>query len=401
MTPVDDEATLFRGDLVRRYWRVYALVAAVALIVHVAWIAKFGISRSTDFGVRYDPAARELLASLGVKGVARAARTTSVGAVGWARIGYIGFTAACYALFGTSLKAVVYPQVALAWLVYPLVFHILLHITGRLRLALGATAVWMTFLDTYQWQFWAVPDALYRLIFLTMFFVLLRLWETRRQVWFAIVLPFAIVVATVFRIETSLYALPALWLAVRPVRRTHPIALTAATLAGLTVMGVVARRFVADAVATFIDLQAKGYVLPGSGIDVPGLTSIAAPPGLTTYGWIAFFGRLFVRRMWYAMTPLPALWSSAHRYYYAAYVVPAYILAAVGLVAALRRSDFLFLFCFWLFAAGILLQGLVAVDPSMRYAYTPQVFLFFCATLGCQWISRSFPSRVRSTAIPA
>ena len=373
-------SSLLRTDLVRRHWRSYALVCIVALMVHAAWLVKFGISPSTDFGVRYDPGARQLLAALGVHRFG-SVPAFSIGAYGWSRIGYLSFVAFGYSLFGPSLGAAVYPQVALVWLVYPLIFHTLLHITRRPALALGAMCVWLSYYDGYQWQFWAVPDALYRLIFVIAFFILLRLWETRQETAFVWTMIGALVIGTVFRIETALYALPALWLGSGILRRTFPKTMWvgAACVLALAWTG---RDSLREIFGTFVYLQARGFVLPGSGLDIPGVTQFAHPTDHSTWSWLLYFAHLFLARLGYAVTPLPALWSRAHRLYYAAYVVPAYVLAAFGLVAAVGRNDETFLVCFWIFAAGALLQMLVAVDPSMRYGYTPQVFLFFCAVMG-------------------
>jgi hypothetical protein len=371
---------LLRLDLVKRHWRAYAFVCVAALLVHVAWLRAIGISPSTDFGVRYDPGARQLLATLGVRAFENAS-TFSIGAYGWSRIGYISFVAAGYMLFGPGLGSAVYPQLALVWLVYPLIFHTLLHLTRRPTLALLAMCVWLSYYDGYQWQFWAVPDALYRLIFVAAFFLLLRLWETGRASAFVCALLVALVLGTVFRIETTLYALPALWIAFGTVRRRLPAAVWVGALCAAA-FAWVGRDALREIFSTFVYLQERGFVLPGSGMDVPGVTQFAHPIDHSALSWALYFSHLALARFGYAVTPFPALWSRSHRLYYAAYLLPAYVLAAFGFVAALRQHQKVFLVCFWIFAAGALLQVLVAVDPSMRYGYTPQVFLFFCAVMG-------------------
>lgn len=385
-------SSLLRLDLVRRHWRAYCLIAIATVVIHLAWIAIIGIAPSTDFAVRYDPGARELLSWMGLGEPADSSLQSQLGAFGWSRIGYIGFVAVCYQWFGTSLASVIYPQVVLVWLVYPLMFHVLLHITGRPVLSLGAMGIWMTFYDGYQWHFWAVPDSLYRLIFVTAFFLLLRLWETRRGAGFVCATLTAVAIGTVFRIETALYAIPALWLSLGIVRRTHPVAVLVGLAASVAALWA-ARRFLMDVFQVFVYLQAKGFVLPGSGHDIPGLTSLAPPVDGSWWTWAFYFGRLFFSRLWYATTPLPALWSTSHRVYYALYAVPAYVLALVGTAHALRHRDRRFLVCLWIFAAGVLLQGLVAVDPSLRYAYTSTVFWFFCATMGWPVMRRAVAAR--------
>lgn len=387
--------SLLRLDLVKQHWPAYLFVAVVTLLIHAAWVAVIGIAPSTDFAVRYDPGAKELLAWLGIGNSAfDSSLPSQLGAFGWSRIGYIGFVAICYQLFGASLGAVVYPQIALVWLVYPLMLHILLHVTGRRALSLGAMCVWMTFYDGYQWHFWGVPDSLYRLIFLSAFFVLLRLWETRRETAFVWATVAAVALGTIFRIETALYAIPALWLSFRPLRRKHPT-LVAVGLVGFAVIVWAARGFMQDFVHVFVTLQARGYVLPGSGQDIPGLTSLASPVDGSWWAWTLYFARLFVTRLWYAVTPLPALWSTNHRLYYFMYAVPAYGLTIIGAIHAARNRDKVFLLCLWIFAAGILLQGLVAVDPSLRYAYTSTVFWFFCATMGWPVMQRAVVARIK------
>jgi len=151
----------------------------------------------------------------------------------------------------------------------------------------------------------------------------------------------------------------------------------------LLALAWLARDGLAEIFSTFIYLQTRGFILPGSGMFVPGVTDLAPPgDGASVLNWFAFAMHLAAARLVDALTPLPALWSRGHRLYYAAYVSVAYVLAAFGLIKAVRGRDVSFLICFWIFIAGALLQVFVAVDPSMRYGYTPQVFLFFCATMG-------------------
>ncbi len=302
-----------------------------------------------------------------------------MGVYGWSRMGYIAFVAMGFAIGGVgSLEAAVYPQLALVWLVYPLAFHILLHLSERHLLSLGAMAVYLSFADSYQWHFRAVPDSLYRLLFLPTFFLLVRTWETRRYAAFGAVLVVGLVMATSFRMETPLYALPAVWLLAGRLRRRAQWALLAGGVAAAVVGWEVTR-----ALAEWVwALQAKGFVLPGSGQDVPGLTALEAPlDGASTLAWAAFLGHLALARLWYAVTPWPALWSTAHDAYYALYIVPAYASVLLGYGSLQGRARSMCRLCLWVFLAGILLHVIVAVDPSMRLVYTPQVFLLFAAAL--------------------
>lgn len=379
---------LLRVDLIKRNWAAYAFVATAALAIHVAWALRFGISPSTDFAVRYDPGARALLTELGLHRYPADIGFSWAG-YGGARIGYIAFVAACYALFGASLGAVVYPQLAIVWLVYPFIFHTLLHISGRLRLTVAAICVWLTYYDGYQWQFWGLPDALYRLLFVATFFVLLRLWETHRDVAFVWTTIVAAVVGTVLRVETPLYALVPLGISFTIMKRRHPAAIATAVAVFVAFLWI-DRAMLRDIGSTFVDMQTQGRVLPGSGLEIPGLTSLAHPTDHSWVNWLQFFARLAAMRFWHAVTPLPALWSRSHQLYYGAYLIVGYALAFVGLVDAVHRHDRVFLLCFWLFTAGALLQVLVAVDPSMRYGYSSQVFLFLCAAMGWPAMSARF-----------
>ena len=69
----------------------------------------------------------------------------------------------------------------------------------------------------------------------------------------------------------------------------------------------------------------------------------------------------------------------AHQLYYAAYMLPCYALVAVGSRDAWRTRNSLWFISLWVSVASVLLRMLTHVDSPLRYAYTPQVFLFFCA----------------------
>jgi hypothetical protein len=372
-------ARVLRVDLLTRHWRSYLLVCVIALIVHAAWLGVFGIRSPTDFRVRYDPAARQLLAAVGVDQFADTP-PREIGTYAWSRIGYISFVAGAYLVWGVSLGAVVYSQIALAWLVYPLIFHLLLHMTARHALALWASLAWLSYADGYQWHFWALPDALYRLVFVASFFVLLRLWEEQRHTAFLVVGGAALLLNTALRIETPLYALPLIGLCAYRLWRQQPAVGWALVLIG-AVVGWLARHQLGDLWHQFMLLQTQGFVLPGSGTEIEGLTYLVPPANPSTAEWLAYLAHLFVLRFWYAITPLPELWSNAHRLYYFAYVMPCYLLIAMALWSGTGWKRPAFLACFWMFAAGIILQTIVSVDPSMRYAYTSQAFLFLCAAM--------------------
>lgn len=392
-------AGVLRTDLVVRFWRSYVLVCVLALLVHVAWLGVFGIRSPTDFRVRYDPAARQVLAMIGAKQFVDTP-AQEIGTYAWSRIGYIAFVAGCYLAWGTSLGAVVYSQIALAWLVYPLVFHVLLHVTNRHALALWASLAWLSYADGYQWHFWALPDALYRLVFVASFFVLLRLWEEERPTALLLLGGVALVVNMVLRIETPLYALPLIGLCAYRLWRQQPVVGWILVFAG-TGLAWLARHQLGDLWYQFMLLQTQGFVLPGSGTEIEGLTYLVPPVNPSTAEWLGYLAHLFVLRFWYAITPWPELWSNAHRLYYFAYVMPCYVLVGLALWPSMQQKRVAFLACLWMFAAGIVLQTIVSVDPSMRYAYTPQLFLFLCAAMSWPDARTLVTGWLRSSPMPA
>jgi hypothetical protein len=132
----------------------------------------------------------------------------------------------------------------------------------------------------------------------------------------------------------------------------------------------------------FLDWQLHGLVFDGLGYHIKDVTFFAPPADPSTWALAGYLARVFLARLWYSVTPFPAFWSTAHRAYYSLYVLPAYVLMITGLATAVRSRNRIFLVCAWIFLAGLLLRVLVPVDPPLRYGYTPQVFLFFCAVMG-------------------
>jgi hypothetical protein len=82
---------LFAVSLIRAYWPMYLLVAALSVMAHVIWSITIGPAPSTDYGVVYDPAAKAVLRWIG--GDALPAGMLS--SYGWSHIGYIAFIAFC------------------------------------------------------------------------------------------------------------------------------------------------------------------------------------------------------------------------------------------------------------------------------------------------------------------
>lgn len=371
-------AAVIQTNLIRSHWRAYLLVAMVTLVVHVAWLTVFGPAPSSDFQVVYAPHAISFLNWL----AGGPPPPPLPAAYTWTHAGYIGFVAICFALFGMgSLKAVIYTQAAIAWLAYPLLFHMLLSASGRLKLSLVAIGVWLTFYDGYLWHFWAVPDSLFRLLFLTTFYLLWRLWVTEHKFAFVAVTVTSVLIGTMFRVEAVMYALPALWLSAMVVYRSNRWAALTGMLFVIG-MGVMMRRWIGDIIDMMISFQTRGIILDGLGYHVPGLTILGPPTDTSIFGWAWHMIEIFARRLYWAVTPIPAFWSRSHQIYYAIYLIPAYFFLAIGTISAIQRRNMVFIAFLWIFACGLLLRMLVHVDPPLRYGYTAQAFLFLCAALG-------------------
>lgn len=392
MTPSrDPKAPLLRLDLIRAHWLTYLSIAVATIAIHWLFVARFGLSTSTDFSVRYDPGARALLALLGV-GTPDAGAVDPIGTYGWSRIGYIAFVALGYSLWGIgNWVAVVHAQLGLVWIAYPLVFHVLLHVTSRYWLSVGAILVWLTFLDGYQWHPWALPDALYRLMFVAGFFLLFRLWETGRELSFLAATFVLTIVGVAFRLETVLYALPAYWVSSQILRRRYPVLMLAAV--ALVAAAAWSARAVIGALIQFASSASQGIIFAGLGYHIDGVTRLIPPAEPTVASWTVYYLHLYGARLWYSMTPFPAFWSRSHQIYYALYVIPSYVLIVIGLRDPELRRDRMFQFCIWMFAAGVLVRLMLHVDPPLRYAYTPQVFQYFAAALACPAAYRAWQHR--------
>lgn len=372
------DASLLRLDLIRRHWVTYLLVSIATLAIHWMFVGRFGLSTSTDFSVRYDPGARALLQALGFVNTGDAG---PIGTYGWSRLGYICFVAASYAMWGIgNWVAMLYFQLAIVWLLYPLLFHVLLHVTDRYVQSVAAIVVWLTFLDGYQWQTWALPDALYRLMFVAAFFLLLRLWETNRLTAFVVATAVISVIGLLVRLETVLYMLPAYWLCLRILRQRSPRLLVAIVV--LAVAGIWVLRPVIVTLYNFASTASQGIIFAGLGYHIEGVTRLAPPKEPTFAAWGGYYLHIYGARLWYSVTPFPAFWSRSHQLYYAIYVIPSYVFIAYGLSDATLRRNTVFQACLWIFGCGVLVRLLLHVDPPLRYAYSPQVFQFIAAAMG-------------------
>lgn len=368
---------LLRLDLVRRHWPMYLFVALVTIAVPILMVWRAGISTSPDFIYRYDPGANELLQSMGLAQLP----PQDLSPYAWARIGYMVFVAACYLVWGIgNATALIYTQMAIVWVVQPLMFHILLHTTGRAWFSFLAMGVWLAFFDAYQWNTWALPDALFRVVVLAVFFVSLRLWEQGRQRAFAVTVVGGTLLASTLRVEAVLYAMPALWLVARGFGRSSKwvrVVVPVTALGGLILIAPLLRQL-----GAYLD----GWFSQGTvflSVDpIEGVSHVTPPVDPSIATRIGFVLKVVGLRAWYSITPLPAYWSHAHQYFYAAFMIPFYALTLAAMPTAIRRRWHLFLICLWIFIASVILRMMTHVDSPMRYAYTPQVFLFFCAVWG-------------------
>ncbi|HNQ50823.1 MAG TPA: hypothetical protein PKL03_05240 [Candidatus Omnitrophota bacterium] len=379
----------------RRYWKQYLFVLIFAVLAHVLLYLKTGANVSTDFHVRYDPLARQLINWI------TGAQTISPGISGYQlfHMGYVLLVAGVYVFWGLgNLNALILVQMLFSVLSFVLVFHILSSRYFYRSVALIVTCGSLFFFDNIQWVTMAVPDSFFRAMFLVSFYILLGLYFNGRHALFLALFPVLFGILTLTRIDTVVLFIPLYFPFIRALIRTGRhwgIAL----LLGAAVLSFA---FVLSAGKELLEIlngfYLDGTVFLGTDEQISGVSSIEAfdhsrHTDLLYCG--ARASRLFFLRCYQFLNVFPPFWSRVHQIYYALHVIPLYLLSLIALVRAAKTNDRYFIMFFYVFLLSMALQGLTFVDAGLRISYTALLFLIMFAGYGFDYAVKSI-AHIRS-----
>ncbi|MFA6384977.1 MAG: hypothetical protein WCY10_06395, partial [Candidatus Omnitrophota bacterium] len=201
---------IFDLKRISRDWKPYVFLALLSLLAHVLLFIKTGANVSTDFLVRYDPIARQIYGWItGLSDVSPALSGYQI-----FHAGYVFLVCFIYLLFGPgNLAALIFFQVLISFVSFVLVYHIMAaHFYSR-TCAVFFTGLSIVFFDNIQWATMAVPDSVFRVLFIASYYILIELYFHRMFRTYLILLPVLSVLLIVTRIDALFLLVPLYWFA--------------------------------------------------------------------------------------------------------------------------------------------------------------------------------------------
>jgi hypothetical protein len=381
---------------------VFLFLLGLSLVVHFGVVQLKGFSLTQDFQTIYDPLARQVVAW-----VNEGADFPKIhGAVEFFHLNYVFFVAAVYLLFGIGNYVVLISlQIILASFSYLVIFDVLRKHLSFWWVAIGTAVMTFIFFESVFLNTAGSPESLYRSLLILAYFPIIQLYLKKRYASFFTVAAVAFLVLLFIRIETVFLFLPCYALSLSiiseklgmkdlsPARAAFAIVLLVVAVSLFTKTHIFRHEiFMADR-----DYFIRGIVVadlgPAGRIE-PFDTNLADS---VTYV-LERGSRLFVLRVTQFLNIFPPSWSAGHKIYYAAHMVPFYILFIFGVMGAWRRRDFTFLMVTFLYVSAAITHGLTRVDAAHRTNFISIVFLVMLAGYGLDQLCQRYLKKARLPA---
>ncbi len=378
--------------------RIFFLCLFVAsLVVHIGLVQIKGIQLTKDFQTIYDPLARQVVAWVNEG----ADFPTIHRAVEFFHLNYVFFVAAVYLLFGIGhYVALISLQIILSSFSCLVIFDVLRkHLSFR-WIAFGTAALTFLFFDSMFLNTAGSPESLYRSLFIFAFFPIVHLYLKKRYAAFFTVAAVAFFALLFIRIETVFLFIPVYALSLSIISEKLGVkALSPARAAIAVVLLVVVISLLAKTHMFSHEIFAadRDYFVRGIVVADLGPAGKIEPFDVSRADSVTYVlergSRLFLLRITQFLNIFPPSWSVGHKIYYAAHMVPLYILAIFGVMGMWRRRDFAFFMVTYFYVTAMITHGLTRVDAAHRTNFISIVFLIMLAGYGLDYLYKKCRER--------
>lgn len=373
---------------------LYPILFLCGMTAQFFLLSRTGPHPSTDYLTVYEPAALAALEWL-KSGTAFPQYPGSY----LFRSAYILYVAVFQAIFTsvTSARAAsVTLQIILFSAVSPCVYYLLKRNLIYKWVAAAAGFGSIFFFDNIQWAAWLLTDHIYKTVFLlSAIFILDAQFDgaVRRSRFF---LAAATILLIMIRPDSIVLLAPLYWMTIKSTgtARIKPVTYIV-SFAAVAATAYLLRGAVGNAVSVVRGFYERGDIIVGLGYHVPGLTQLDAfdtsMSGDAAYiAWRSV--KIFFLRAFHAFNVAPPFWSRAHKIYYAAHMIPLYLLAAAGTIRSVREKNEIFRTLAAMIAGTFILHGLTRIDGALRTMYTPLAILIMLAAYGLDGAAKRFLS---------
>ncbi len=314
-------------------------------------------------------------------------------------LGYVGITALIFLIFGPgNVLALILFQIVLASFIPVIIYRIAEEFYTNKKVAMIFSLISIVFIENAIWNNWASPEAVYRFCFIVYLYSFVTSYFSNQNSTWAKNLLFVLgyLFLLFIRIDTVILCLPVYVLLIVSIARKNkmvlksfiPVILVGSAVAllfiyYLPVMAHVLRSIYlnGDVIIQYTKIEPFDYSKDGNYFYI--LTRLF---------------KLFFMRGYQFFNIFPPFWQKAHQYYYAAHMLPLYILFATALVKIIRQKDYKFMVYASIFICSLILHIITRVDAALRTNFTHLPFLILTAGYGFDYILELFNKKKNKEA---
>ncbi len=314
-------------------------------------------------------------------------------------LGYVGITALIFLIFGSgNVLALILFQIILASLIPVILYKMAEEFYANKKVAMIFSLISIIFVDNAIWNNWASPEAVYRFLFIVYMYSFVTSYFSSQNSTWAKNLLFVVgyFILLFIRIDTVILCLPIYVLLIVSIAKKNKIVLK--SLAPVILVGsVVAFLFIYY--LPFISQFLRSIYLNGDVIiQYTKIEPFDYSKDGNYFYILTRLIKLFFMRGYQFLNIFPPFWQKAHQYYYAAHMVPLYILFITALIKIIRQKDYKFMVYASVFVCSLILHMLTRVDAALRTSFTHLPFLILTAGYGFDYLIKLFNKKKNKEA---
>lgn len=374
-------------DLIKNNLRVFSVIFVFTLLIHVLMYLKVGAKASTDYRIVYLPEARQILALL------HGGAWPVVSFYQLSHFGYAIIIAFIENLFGpNSLRPLIIMQCVFSIISFIMIFLIALQYYQNRKVVCFFSIITLLFFDNLVFVYHAVPDSVFRFLFIFTYLIALEYYVRSSYKVFTIILLGSTIVLSLLRIETSLLLLPLYWLMFRRagpwIRKRKMIFLLSLVLLLLAAVAL-APRLLKIEEAFYLD----GHVVLGTDYYVRGITQIEPFDPGNSHNILYAVTRqlkLYGLRFWQILNPFPPFWSKSHRIVYGSSTIILYLLIIPAMIRMMKEKNEQLQTIFYIFLCSLVVHLLTFVDAAKRQTMSILPFFILFAGYGFDYMVTTY-----------
>ncbi|MDD5258617.1 MAG: hypothetical protein PHD29_01465 [bacterium] len=314
-------------------------------------------------------------------------------------LGYVAITALIFLIFGSgNIWALILFQIILASLIPVILYKIAEEFYANKKVAMIFSLVSIVFIDNVIWNNWASPEAVYRFFFVVYIYSFVTSYYSRQNSTWAKNLLFVLgyFVLLFIRIDTVILCLPIYVLLVVSSVKKNKMVLR--SVAPVMLVGTLVTFLFIYYLPVMVQVLRSIYMNGDVIIQYTKIEPFDYSKDGNYFYILTRMVKLFFMRGYQFLNIFPPFWQKAHQYYYAAHMIPLYILFITALVKVIRQKNYKFMVYASIFICSLILHIITRVDAALRTSFTHLPFLILTAGYGFDYLFELFNKKKNKEA---